>query len=274
MVRLLSRLALGLGTGVLLAVLVPAGLGGGSVASPSCARAAGLNHAAIVVQHQAGATIVRCAEFTSADIGAEEALSRAKVQYGTSDAYGGPGYRALCQVDREPAAYPQDCLNSGTYWSLWIRSGGGWTLAPVGLSAIHLHDGDWFGVRYLEFHHESPPPLPGAACAATPTPPPTPPATAAPQPTSAGGGDPNDPAPHPPTPLPAATPAATPAASAVTTSEPPPPSPTPSPRDTGPVQSAGAAPRGGVDLGLLVAAAGGGALLGLLVIQLIARRRR
>ena len=266
MLRSLSRLALGLGGGLLLAVVLPAGPGGGSAASPTCARAAGLNHAAIVVQHQGGATIYRCSEFTSAEIGAEEALARARIQYGTSDAYGGPGYRALCQVDGEPAAYPQDCLNSGTYWSLWIHSGTGWTLAPVGLSALRLHDGDWFGLRYLEYHRESPPPLPGAVCAAIASPSPT--ATALP--TATGGGDPNDPAPHPPGPLPVPLPVSTPAV----TSEAPPPSPSLSPRAGSPVPPAGPAPRAGVDLGLLLAAAGGGALLGLLVIQLIARRRR
>lgn len=144
-----SPLALGLSVAGALVMLSAAGaVGGGAPSAPGCAVAAGVHHAALVVEHLDGAVITSCVSFTSDRITGDQLLQLSHVEYATDD-YGSMG-KAVCQIDHEPATYPPGCWTSSSpYWAMYVsRGGSGWSVSNLGISSQTFGDGDAEGFRY------------------------------------------------------------------------------------------------------------------------------
>jgi hypothetical protein len=200
-------------------VAAAAVLPGATAAKPLCAGAAGAHRAAVVVEHGDGSTLTRCVGFDAAAISGYDLLAASGIQFATVD-YGGSLGQAVCQIDREPASYPQSCFGSGgSFWAQFAsRGGGAWQVTSRGVSNTTFGDGDAEGFRYDGQGGSLPPPRTAAAgvCPAATPPPPTqtaPPLTAAPPSTDAAAA--SAPPALPSSPQPAeATPASTPAPTA------------------------------------------------------------
>jgi hypothetical protein len=125
---------------------------------------------ALVVQHGDGSTVSKCISFSAASLTGEQVLQQSGVEYRTVD-FGGLS-AAVCQVDGEPATFPQTCWTSSSpFWELFVaRKGGGWTWSSLGISALTFHDGDAEGLRYEAQSDQLPPTLLGSCPAPTPTP--------------------------------------------------------------------------------------------------------
>lgn len=150
---------------------------------PACASAAGLHHAAVVVEHGDGAVLIRCVAFDTDEISGEQLLGLSGIGYQTA-AFGGFG-QAVCQIDGEPASFPPGCWTSTSpYWALFVARGGGpWSVSNLGVSSQTFRDGDAEGFRYsAQTGSLSPPAAPGrcppTAPQATDSPPPSAPTEA------------------------------------------------------------------------------------------------
>lgn len=238
----------------------------GRGAAPTCAEAAGVHHAALVVEHGNGATVTACVAFTEDSITGEQLLAMSRVQYATVD-YPGLG-QAVCQIDGEPPTYPPSCWTaSSPYWAMDVsRGGGGWTQSGLGISTQTFRDGDAEGFRYEAQGSSATPPSPAGVCpppvATTPAPPPT----AAPRPASVAA----------PTAPPAGTgtAAAAPASSQAAPQSPTLPSASLSPQAISPARVASPTPArsGGLNAGLIAAVVVLCSLLGLLGARVAGRR--
>jgi len=238
----------------------------------SCA-AAGSNHAALVVEHADGSVVTRCVAFDTGSISGEELLNRAGIAW-SAKTFGGFG-DAVCALDGEPAQYA-DCPGKDRYWAVFVaRSGASWQLANVGISALAMHDGDAEGFRFVPAAGlPSAPVTPAGVCAA---------AVATQTPTPAGASTPRLPTaaaatvPHPPTgtmnPLTAPTASVASPNEAVATRAAGTPS-TDATSGSSPPKPSVPGPSGGLDLGLMAAAAAGGGLAGLALLRLLAARRK
>jgi hypothetical protein len=233
------------------------------LAAPACAGA-GPHHAALVVTHGDGSTVTRCVAFATASISGEQLLNASGISW-SGQSFAGFG-QAVCAVDREPATYAT-CPGKDRYWAVFVaRSGGGWQLSAVGVSATTLRDGDAEGLRYVPASGTpSAPSSPRGVCpaAVATTRPGTPAAataaaTATPAPSESVAGA---------TATPAVTATETPAPTEVAPAETAPPTEAPasSPPKPGP---------SGPDPGSLALAGVGGGLIGLAVLRLIAAGRR
>ena len=241
----------------------------GTPLHPGCAGAASLHHAALIVEHGDGSVVRRCVGFDSATVTGEQLLDMSGVQWGFED-YGSMG-KAVCQIDEEPATYGDPCLASGQpYWAMFVsRGGGGWTGSGRGVSSQTFADGDAEGFRF-GMDAVAPVSAAGTCSAGVPTPPPS--VTSAPparQPLTGGHVQSS--------PAPAGTVAgASATAASGGTAQPASAAATPSGGVIG-VTSAPlrAAPSGApFGTGLVVAALLGGGLIGLLLLQVLAARRR
>ncbi|MGP8159788.1 MAG: hypothetical protein ACLQGJ_00995 [Candidatus Dormibacteria bacterium] len=278
------------GLGHALAIpLLGAGLALGSsaghllpAASP-CAAASYSSHVTLVVEHGDGQVVGLCIGFDGATISGKEILQASGLEYATAG-YGALG-DAVCQIDDEPAAYTACLPSSGSYWVIFVaRDGGGWQVAGSGISTETFASGDAEGFRYDPQDGADPPPAsPAGICAA---------ALAGPSSSasattgggaagasggsasgSAAGGQPGSAAAAPP-PSATVTPTTTGTAAAAA-SAPPPGVIAPAGQPQGAAASAApAAAEAGISLAPLVAAVVVGALAGLLVVQLVVRRRR
>jgi hypothetical protein len=120
----------------------------GSPLHGGCAGASSLHHAALIVEHGDGSVVRRCVGFDGASITGEQLLDQSGVEWAGPD-YGGMG-REVCQIDEEPSAYDDPCLQSGKpYWAMFVsRGGGAWTGSNLGISAQAFADGDAEGFRF------------------------------------------------------------------------------------------------------------------------------
>jgi hypothetical protein len=136
----------------------------GSPAASACA-AAGLHHAALVVEHGDGSVVTRCVAFDASQITGEQLLNGSGIVW-SGQMFGGFG-EAVCAIDGEPARY-SSCPGKDSYWAVFVvRSGGAWQLSNAGISTLTLSDGDAEGFRYVPSSgNPVPPPLPGGVCAA------------------------------------------------------------------------------------------------------------
>lgn len=243
---------------------------GPSVAS--CAQAASVHHAALVVEHGDGSVRPVCVAFSEDSITGDQLLSRSGVEYATAD-YGGSG-KAVCQIDGEPTSYPPGCWTaSSKYWAMFVsRAGGSWTTSSLGISSQTFRDGDAEGFRYEGQSDYSVPPSPRGVCRPAASPTPIPAATAnpslrvttqSPPPSSSG-----------PSPTPAANTASAPSPTA---SEPASSDPASSATARATVTIAGTTPTAQppfLSAGAWAASGLGVVLLVLLVVQVVRPRRR
>ena len=228
---------------------------------PTCVDAAWTHHAALVVEHSDGRVIRVCIGFDSGTISGDQLLASSGVEAATAGtaAFG----KEVCQLDGEPATYPNTCwTTTSPYWVVFVsRAGGAWTASNLGVSSQVFANGDAEGFRYdPQSGPEPPPPSPQGTCVLTAAP--SAPAqrsasaTASQTPSTAGGVA--TAAPVATTAPPSSTPGVASAAA-------------PSPAATGPAQ---ATQRSGLSLGALLAAGGGGGLFGLLLLSGWRGRRR
>ena len=123
---------------------------------PSSAPA---HHAYVVVQHLAGASVVRRVDFAGTELDGVAAMDRSGLEYKAQSVTTG---KVVCQVDNEPASFATCFPQNQPYWALFTATGGKWSSATGGLSDVKLHDGEAIGWHYVPSGD------------ATPAPPPTP----------------------------------------------------------------------------------------------------
>ena len=77
-----------------------------SQASPtsSCVNAGAVHHAYVVVEHLAGTTVQKCVGFSGDTIDGEDLMNQSGFEYQAQTFSFG---KAVCQMDNEPATYPQ-----------------------------------------------------------------------------------------------------------------------------------------------------------------------
>jgi hypothetical protein len=140
----------------------------------SCAQAATVHHAALVVEHSNGAVIKVCVSFTADSITGDQLLASSGVQYATAD-YGSTG-KAVCQIDGEPSSYPSGCWTaSSPYWAMFVsRAGASWQVSSLGISSQTFRDGDAEGFRYESQSSSAVPPSPAGVCPLPSSPTPAP----------------------------------------------------------------------------------------------------
>jgi len=126
----------------------------------TCVNASSPHHAYVVVQHAASsAAVQRCVGFSGDTIDGQALMDQSKIEYQTQTFSFG---KAVCQVDNEPAQYSKCFADSGPNWTLFVDSGGAWTVAQTGYAQVTLHDKDALGWRYTAEASPAPPPLPKA----------------------------------------------------------------------------------------------------------------
>jgi hypothetical protein len=131
--------------------------GSSSAGTTSCVNATSAHRVYIVVEHLSGRTVQRCVGFAGDAVDAVTLMKRSKIEYQAQATSFGLG---VCQIDNEPARF-SECFPQGQpYWSLWIESGGSWTMSQVGFSEVRLHDRDVLGWRYVAQTGPSPSPPP------------------------------------------------------------------------------------------------------------------
>jgi hypothetical protein len=228
---------------------------------PTCVDAAWTHHAALVVEHSDGRVIRVCVGFDSETISGDQLLAVSGIEAATAGtaAFG----KEVCQVDGEPATYPNTCwTTTSPYWVVFVsRAGGTWTASNLGVSSQVFADGDAEGFRYdPQSGPEPPPPSPLGTCVLTAAPSATAQrsASATVSPTLSTAGGVATAAPAAATAPPSSTPGVASAAA-------------PSPIATGLTQPT---QRSGLSLGALLAAGGGGGLFGLLLLSGWRGRRR
>lgn len=141
-----SQMASAILAPVFLAALV-AGCGATASVSGGGGQQCGSGHRVEVVVELASKKVVdSCVSFTPAEIPAETAMKHSGIEFAIKHFSFGD---AICQIDREPAAYT-NCFASGQpYWALFTWSGQGpWRVAQTGISDIQLRPGDALGWHF------------------------------------------------------------------------------------------------------------------------------
>ncbi|MCZ2114069.1 MAG: hypothetical protein LC131_09570 [Anaerolineae bacterium] len=111
------------------------------------ARAAGDNHAAVVVDFGDGQVATRCVSFAEDGISGYEALLQTDLAIGIDLQTGGA---AVCSIN-DQGCPSDDCFcscpggNNCLYWSYWIQNDGAWSYSAVGAGLHKLHDGEMSG---------------------------------------------------------------------------------------------------------------------------------
>ena len=120
------------------------------------------HHAYVVVQHMSGAWLERCVSFTGELIDGQTVMDGSGIEYQAEPVSSG---KVVCQVDLEPKQYTQCFPQNQPYWALFVEANGGWTPAPGGYTAVHLHDGEALGWHYVKADDPNPAPPPLAISA-------------------------------------------------------------------------------------------------------------
>ncbi|HKW60347.1 MAG TPA: hypothetical protein VJR46_11410 [Candidatus Dormibacteraeota bacterium] len=128
-------------------------------ASPAstCVNASAPHHAYIVVQHGAGARLQKCVGFSGDTIDGKTLMDQSRIEFQSMTFTFG---EAICQIDNEPAQFTKCFADNGPNWSLFIDTGGAWTVAQTGYTQVTLHDREALGWLYTADQSASPPPLP------------------------------------------------------------------------------------------------------------------
>ena len=123
----------------------------------SCVNAGATHHAYVVAQHLSGASLQRCVGFDGDTIDGQTLMDESAIQYQTQTFSFGKG---VCQVDNEPAQFTVCLPQNQPFWALFIESGGAWTDAQTGYTAVTLHDKEALGWHYVQASDPSPAPPP------------------------------------------------------------------------------------------------------------------
>ncbi|HEY3086088.1 MAG TPA: hypothetical protein VGK28_11575 [Candidatus Dormibacteraeota bacterium] len=139
-----------------------AACGGSPTATSSpaatCANASAPHRAYVVVQHAAGAaSLQKCVGFSGDTIDGQSLMDRSGIEYQTQTFSFG---KAVCQIDNEPAQYSKCFADAGPNWTLFVETGGAWSLAQTGYGQVTLHDREALGWRYTSEASPAPPALP------------------------------------------------------------------------------------------------------------------
>lgn len=145
---------------------------------PTCVNAEALHHAAVVIEHSDGSVITRCVGFDVDSVTGEDLLTSSGIEWEQPGDYGGMGAE-VCQIDNEPATYPAGCWTSTSrYWAFYAATdGGGWQYSRgEGASSRRFRDGDAAGFHYqpqgpMDLY---PPSFEGVCVASAPSPTPGP----------------------------------------------------------------------------------------------------
>ena len=145
-----------------LTVIAIAACGGSSAtANPaptsSCVNASAPRHAYVVIEHLSGAVVQKCVGFSTDAIDGKTLMDQSGIEYQAQQFSFGS---AVCQIDSEPQQYSQCFPKDQPYWSLFTESGGQWTAASTGFTALVLHDKDAIGWHYVPQADASPAPPP------------------------------------------------------------------------------------------------------------------
>ena len=123
----------------------------------SCVNAGATHHAYVVAQHLSGASLQRCVGFDGDTIDGQTLMDESAIEYQTQTFSFGKG---VCQVDNEPVQFTACLPQNQPYWALFIESGGAWTDAQTGYTAVTLHDKEALGWHYVQASDPSPAPPP------------------------------------------------------------------------------------------------------------------
>lgn len=124
----------------------------------SCADASASHRAYVVVQHLGStAALQKCVGFNGESIDGQTLMDQSGIEYQTQTFSFG---KAVCQIDNEPKQYSKCFADNGPNWTLFVESGGAWTLAQTGYGQVTLHDNEALGWRYTADTSPTPPPLP------------------------------------------------------------------------------------------------------------------
>lgn len=149
-----------------LALLLAAACGGSPSAgttttSPTntCVNASAPHHAYVVVVHlsTSAAPLQKCVGFSGDTIDGPTLMDESGVEFQAQTFSFG---KAICQIDGEPQQYSKCFADNGPNWTLFVDSGGAWTLAQTGYTQVTLHDKEALGWRYTADASPAPPPLP------------------------------------------------------------------------------------------------------------------
>jgi hypothetical protein len=111
----------------------------------------------VVVEHQSGKTVQRCVGFSGSTVDAVTLMKEARIEYQAQTTSFGLG---VCQIDNEPARF-SECFPQGQpYWSLWVETGGSWTMSQAGVAQVKLRDHEALGWHYVPQTGPSPAPPP------------------------------------------------------------------------------------------------------------------
>jgi len=127
-------------------------------ASPAatCVNQTAPHRAYVVVEHLSGNTVQRCVGFSGDTIDGPSLMDESGLEYQTQTFSFG---KAICQIDNEPSQYSACFAASGPNWSLFVETGGAWTVAQTGYTQITLHDKEALGWLYTASPSPAPPPL-------------------------------------------------------------------------------------------------------------------
>ena len=137
----------------------PTTAGGSASPASKCINASAPHHAYVVIQHLSTSAppLEKCVGFSGDSIDAPTLMDKSGIEYQTQTFSFG---KAVCQVDNEPQQYSKCFADTGPNWSLFVETGGAWTLAQTGYTQVALHDKDALGWIYTADASPAPPPLP------------------------------------------------------------------------------------------------------------------
>ena len=122
----------------------------------TCVNQAAPHHVYVVVQHLSGTTVQKCVGFTGDTIDGAGAMDASGLEYQTQTFSFG---KAICQIDNEPAQFSSCFADNGPNWSLFVETGGAWTVAQSGYTQVTLHDREALGWLFTSNPSPAPPPL-------------------------------------------------------------------------------------------------------------------
>lgn len=129
-----------------------------AAASPAatCINQSAPHHAYVVVQHLSGTTVQKCVGFNGDTLDGPGLMDASGLEYQTQTFSFG---KAICQVDNEPAQFTKCFADTGANWSLFVETGGAWTVAQTGYTQVALHDKEALGWLFTANPSPAPPPL-------------------------------------------------------------------------------------------------------------------
>jgi hypothetical protein len=114
----------------------------------TCVNASAPHHAYVVVEHMSGTTFQKCVGFSTDTVDGQTLMDQSGIEYQTQTTSFG---KAVCEIDKEPAQYSKCLPANAPYWNLFVETGGAWTSAQTGYTAVTLHDKEALGWTYAQY---------------------------------------------------------------------------------------------------------------------------